>query len=286
MTLKIDNFHKFVIILILIISATLIQIFSVLGADIDDEEIIKLPVIMYHQVTTRNSRIGKYCVSVEQLEDDLTFIKEHRFNTITLNELLEYVYNGKEIPESPIIITFDDGFESIKEYVLPLMEKYDMKCVVSVVGAYADMTEKQNDHNVNYAYLDWKEISDLVKNDRIEIQNHSYDLHNNTKKRKGASQCAGEDFDTYRESLDSDLSKLQKKIFDISGYSPTCFTYPFGSYSKDSAVILKQLGFKAAFVCEEVVNKIDLENTSWLYKIGRFNRDGKYSTETFFRKIE
>ena len=284
MTVKVSNLTKFVIVFILILIAVIIQISPMSKEYRQDQS--DLSVIMYHQVTTRNSRIGKYCVSVTQLENDLKYIKDNGYTTITVNDLLDYVYYRKEIPKKPIMITFDDGFESIKQYVLPLMEEYDMKCVVSVVGAYADMTEEQNDHNVNYAYLDWEEIAELVKNERIEIQNHSYDLHQNTKKRKGASQCTGEDYDSYREMLDSDLTKLQNKIFEISSYKPDAFTYPFGCYSKDSTDILKQLGFKAAFVCEEVVNRIDTQNTSWLYKIGRFNRSGEYSTESFFRKFE
>ncbi|MBQ7654342.1 MAG: polysaccharide deacetylase family protein [Clostridia bacterium] len=284
MTIKFNSFYKFIIVFILIFVAVIIQI-SPLSKENSDEK-VDLPVIMYHQVTDKNSRIGKYCVSVSQLESDLKHIKENGYTTVTVNDLLSFVSEKKEIPKKPVMITFDDGFESIKEYVVKLMDEYDMKCVVSVVGSYADMTEQQNDHNVNYAYLDWDEIAQLVKDERIEIQNHSYNLHKNTSKRKGASQCAGEDFDSYRESLDSDLSKLQNKIYEISGYMPTAFTYPFGSYSKDSTDILVQLGFKAALVCAEVVNKIDTKNTSWLYKIGRFNRSGEYSTESFFEKFE
>ena len=79
---------------------------------------------------------------------------------------------------------------------------------------------------------------------------------------------------------------MQNKIFEKSGYKPTTFTYPFGSYSKDSSAVLKELGFKAAFICHEVVNEIDLENTEWLFKIGRFNRSGNYTTENFFNKFE
>lgn len=284
MTIKINSLNKFIIIFVLLLTAFLIQIVP-MSKDAETQK-EKLPVIMYHQVTKRNSRIGKYCVSVEQLENDLSYIKSQGYSTITLTDLLSYIDKKSTIPDKPIMITFDDGFESIKEYVLPLMEKYDMKCVVSVVGEYADMTEEQNDHNVNYAYLDWEEIAQLVKEERIEIQNHSYSLHQNTKSRKGASQCAGEDYDSYKENLDNDLSKLQNKIKNISGYTPFAFTYPFGSYSGNSSEILKQLGFRAAFVCEEVVNTIDVENTNWLYKIGRFNRSGEYSTESFFKKIE
>ena len=286
MTIKIDKTHKFILFIFLITLAILIQLSPVKKSIAAKNENTKLPVIMYHQITQRNSKIRKYCVSAQQLEDDLKYIKENGYETITINQLLDHVYNGKEIPGKPIMITFDDGFVSIKEYVLPLMKKYDMCCVASVVGAYADLTEEENDHNVNYAYLDWNEIASLTKEKYVEIQNHSYDMHQITSERKGAAQCIGEDYDTYRKSLSKDLEKMQNKIFEKSGYKPTTFAYPFGSYSKDSSAVLKELGFKAAFICHEVVNEIDLENKDWLFKIGRFNRSGNYTTENFFNKFE
>lgn len=286
LTIKIDRTHKFILFIVLIFLALFIQFSPVKKSIAAKNENTKLPVIMYHQVTEKKSKTRKYCVSIQQLEEDLKYIIEKGYKTITINQLLDCLYNGKEIPKKPIMITFDDGFVSIKEYVLPLMKKYDMCCVASVVGSYADITEEEDDHNVNYAYLDWKDIAYLTKEKYVEIQNHSYEFHQITPERKGAAQCIGEDYDTYRKSMSKDLEKMQNKIFDVSGYKPTTFTYPFGSYSKDSTAVLKELGFKAAFICHEVVNEIDFENKEWLFKIGRFNRSGNTNTEDFFKKFE
>lgn len=286
MTIKIDNFHKFIMVFSLLIIALVIQLSPVGSQAQNKNNNTKLPVIMYHQVTKRNSKIGKYCVSVAQLEDDLKYISENGYTAINMSDLLNIVEKKVKKPEKPIIITFDDGFESVKEYVLPLMKKYNLCCVVSVVGSYADITLEQDDHNVNYAYLDWNEIAQLTKSKYIEIQNHSYNLHQIKEGRKGAAQCAGEDYDSYRQTLSYDLTKMQNKIMEIANYTPCTFTYPFGSYSKDSEAVLKELGFKAALTCAEVINEIDTQNTEWLYKIGRFNRSGTYSTSSFFSKFE
>lgn len=285
MTVKITSFHKFIFIVFLISVAFIIQFFPIKSVKAKEDEKTKLPVIMYHQVTKRSSKVRKYAVSYDQLEEDLIHIKEKGYTAITLNELLKCIEGKEKLPKKPIIITFDDGFNSTKEYVLELMQKYNMKCVVSVVGSFADITEQQNDHNVNYAYLSWDEIDYLAKSNFIEIQNHSYFLHKN-EKRNGASQCAGEDFDTYKRTLSEDLQKMQDKMLEETGYTPTFFTYPFGSICKNSTQILKELGFKGALTCEEIVNEIDFENTDWLFRIGRFNRSGNTTTDAFFKKFE
>ena len=269
----------------MILLAFIIQISPIEKASVSSQAKTALPVIMYHQVTKKHSKTGRYCVLLNQLKEDLEYIKSKGYNTITMTQLINHVYNNERIPDKPIIITFDDGFESIMQYVYPLLNEMNMCAVVSVVGAYADFTEEQNDHNVNYAYLDWDEITKLAKSKCIEIQNHSYNMHIINSERRGVAKCAGEDLDTYKAVFSEDIISFQNKIKKVSGYTPNTFTYPFGAFSKESPDVLKELGFKAALVCEERINYIDREDTEWMYNIGRFNREHSFSTEKFFEKI-
>lgn len=55
-----------------------------------------------------------------------------------MTELINYVYNDASLPEKPIIITFDDGYYNNLSYAVPLLHKYNMKAVVSIVGEYSD----------------------------------------------------------------------------------------------------------------------------------------------------
>ena len=101
-----------------------------------EEEGIRVPIVMYHSVL--KSRTGKYIVSPEQLEQDLKYIQERGYETIVMADLIEYVENGRELPERPIMLTFDDGYYNNLHYVVPLLEKYNMRAVISVVGKYTD----------------------------------------------------------------------------------------------------------------------------------------------------
>jgi len=248
-----------------------------------EPERIALPVVMYHQITKNPARAGKYCVTLSELEDDLAYIKERGYNTITVGQLIDHVYDAQPLPENPIIITFDDGYETVYSYLLPLLEKYDMCAVASVVGAYTDLFTQLDDHSLSYSYMNWQEINELAGGDRIEIQNHSYDLHKlNNSGRNGAKKVSGESVHEYSAFLNFDLGKMQSLMEEKTGYKPTAFAYPYGCYSKESKDILKSMGFEAAFVCEERINYIDTENTDWLYRIGRYNRPHGISSAEFF----
>ncbi|MBQ5823708.1 MAG: polysaccharide deacetylase family protein [Clostridia bacterium] len=249
-------------------------------------EPVQLPVVMYHQITKNPARAGQYCVMLSELENDLKYIKDKGYNTVDLEQLTAYVYDGEPLPDNPIMLTFDDGYETVYSYLLPLLEKYDMCAVASVVGAYTDMFTQLNDHTLSYSYMDWDEVSELAAGDRIEIQSHSYDLHKlNNGGRNGAKKVSGESVHEYSAFLNLDLGKMQTLMEENTGYKPCAFTYPYGCYSKESKDILKSMGFKAALVCEERINYIDTENTDWIYRIGRFNRPHGVGAAEFFSRM-
>ncbi len=246
-------------------------------------ELIQLPVVMYHQITKNPTRAGQYCVTLNELENDLKYIKKRGYTPITTDRLLRYVYDGEHLPDKPIMLTFDDGYETVYSYLLPLLEEYDMCAIASVVGAYTDMFTQLDDHTLSYSYMNWAEISELANGGRIEIQSHSYDLHKlNNSGRNGAKKVSGESIYEYSAFLHCDLGKMQSLMEEKTGYRPTAFTYPYGCYSKESKDILKSMGFEAAFVCEERINYIDVENTDWLYRIGRYNRPHGIGSAEFF----
>ena len=246
----------------------------------------ELPVVMYHQLAKSSMRAGQYCVTLNELENDLKYIKDKGYSTVDIEQLLSHVKDGEPLPEKPIMLTFDDGYETVYSYLLPLLEEYGMCAVASVVGAYTDLFTQLDDHTLSYSYMNWDEVSELANGDTIEIQSHSYDLHKlNNSGRNGAKKVSGESVHEYSAFLNYDLGKMQSLMLEKTGVKPTAFTYPYGCYSKESKDILKSMGFEAAMMCEARVNYIDTENTDWLFRIGRFNRPSGISSAEFFSSM-
>lgn len=244
---------------------------------------IKVPIIMYHSIL--KSRNGTYIVHPDTFESDLKYIQSKGYSTITITDLINYVYNDYPLPENPIIITLDDGYYNNLSYVVPLLHKYNMKAVISIVGQYTDTYTETDEANPNYGYLRWKDINELITDGCIEFQNHSYNLHSTKKGRKGCKKLSSESLETYSNILTKDINKLQEKfIQNCNGYTPNTFTYPFGAISKESIPIIKSLGFKASLSCTGGVNYIT-KDPNCLYLLKRNNRKSNISTENFFKKI-
>lgn len=80
--------------------------------------------------------------------------------------------------------------------------------------------------------------------------------------RKGTQKTAGETLDQYRQALTEDVTKMQERVKEMTGYTPTTFTYPFGAVSKEALPILKDLGFQGTLVCESRVNYITMDRNA------------------------
>lgn len=246
----------------------------------------KLPIVMYHQLTKNESKAGKYVLTVEQFENDLKYLKENGYETVTVNQLLSFSKGNCDLPERAVMITFDDGCETLYAYALPLLKEYGFTAIGFAVGALADSYTELDDHNLNYSCLDWKEIKEMCDGGIVDIQSHSYDLHKNTSERSGAQKKKGESFEQYCEFLSSDAAKMKERMLKYVGKVPIAFAYPFGSYSPESAEILSKFGIKMAFTCEERVNIIKKAESEWLFRLGRYNRPHGLSSESFFEKWE
>lgn len=233
-----------VVISIIIVSVCFAYSFSFAKS----EDGIKLPIIMYHSVL--KSKSGNYIVHPDTLENDLKYIQSKGYSTITMTDLIGYVYNDYPLPEKPIIITFDDGYYNNLGYAVPLLHKYNMKAVISIVGQYTDNFSEVDEANLNYGHLRWKDINELITDGCIEFQNHTYNFHSIKNGRKGCKKISSESLDRYTTLLTNDITKLQNEFKEnCNGYIPNTFTYPFGAISKESILIIKSLGFKASLSC-------------------------------------
>ncbi len=242
---------------------------------------VALPAIMYHSVNSGG--VGNYVVHPNELEKDFRNILRLGYTPIFAREVADFIDGKGEIPEKPVLITFDDGFYNNYTYVLPLLKKYGFKATIAVVGSFTERERGQRQSNY-YSNLNKEQIGELYKSGLVEIANHTYDLHSVKNGRKGATRKRGEDFGTYEGVFVRDYEKNQAIIEAVTGEKPRTFVYPYGAYSESTVKILKERGCGIALTCNERVSVISRGCESMT--VGRFNRSGKVDSDGFFAKIE
>ena len=75
-------------------------------------------MLTWHQLTEEVS--GSATISPETFRKQIQALSDAGCNTISLEQLRDYVYNGTPLPEKPIVLTFDDGYLSNYEDAFPV----------------------------------------------------------------------------------------------------------------------------------------------------------------------
>ena len=234
-------------------------------------EPIYLPIVMYHQISQKKSKQGTYVISIDEFEKDLQLFKEQGFTTINVSELINFVTRKDELPEKPIMLTFDDGNLSDYVYALPLLKKYQMKAIFSIVGKFTDdYSEPDAIKNIDFAMLSWDEIREMHESGLADFQNHSYGMHDNSR-RRGALPRKYESDEEYREIIKKDLGRLNAELKDHIGVEPEAFTCPFGCYSDRLREAVRNAGFSVIFTSHQIMNTLTGDPEE-LFNLKRFLR--------------
>lgn len=220
------------------------------------KDVTNVAVLMYHYFCTdEDLRKGGLknggTVSVDEFEADLKYFKENGIRTITSSELIQF-WNGEiDLPEKCVMITIDDGHYSVYKYVRSLLETYNCKANVAVIGEFASKRSIYRSENPQKNYwMTWEEISELAKLDCFEFGSHSNFMHNATDGgRYGTRIMEGESEADYRNALLNDNLPLNAKLLDACGYSPTFFAYPYNDPCDPSrSIMVDDLGMQVLMV--------------------------------------
>ena len=249
-----------------------------------ETEEVRLPLVMYHHILADESGCGDYVITPETLEGDLIYLRDHGYTAVGAEDVLRWLDGEGELPDKPIMLTFDDGHESFAYYALPLLEKYDMKAVQAPVAAWADKFTEHPDDDPAYAYMSWPRIAEMAASGRVEIANHSYDMHL-TEPRYGLMKKKGEDEAAYRAALTADLDRSEERLAAACGARPAVYAYPFGAFCPEAERVLAERGYRMVFTCVEQVNVIK-RGAAGLLELGRFNRAFRLDREKFFSAFE
>ena len=153
------------------------------------EETVELPVIMYHSLLRNPAAQGDYVISPDELEQDMCALQKQGFTPVHMEEVFRWQDGEGELPEKPVVLSFDDGNYNNYVYALPLAEKYQMKIIIAPIGKCVDTFTETGEENANYSYLTWGRIREMMDCGLVEFQNHTYDLHESKNGRLGAGRA-------------------------------------------------------------------------------------------------
>ncbi|WP_052887869.1 polysaccharide deacetylase family protein [Thermogemmatispora carboxidivorans] len=116
---------------------------------------IAVPILMYHHVSpapTHNLLDFSLTVTPRTFAAQLDYLKSHGYHTITFNQLFNALYFDAPLPPHPIILTFDDGYEDVYRYAVPLLQAHGFSGMFYIITGFVGAT----------GYMSWNEVRNLL----------------------------------------------------------------------------------------------------------------------------
>ncbi|MBN1037403.1 polysaccharide deacetylase family protein [Clostridium botulinum] len=218
-------------------------------------ENVGVPVLYYHSV--KNSENNEVIIAPQKLRNQLRYIKDSGYTTLTLKELEDYLLNNTPIPEKSIVITFDDGYMDNYTNAFPILKDLDMKATIFCITFELDGKYYLSESAI-------KKMSDYG----IDIQSHTAGHPDLTKM-------------TYDEQLKEFLES--KEILEAITEKPvTSIAYPYGNYNDNSVKAAKDAGFKLGFTTD--LGLSDRDDNPLL--LNRIYISSSYDMDTFKQLLE
>lgn len=250
----------------------------------NNKNISKIPVLMYHHISEDASKWDSTCISPEKFREEMLYLKVLGYNTIHFSDYIQYSEQGKSLPDNPIIVTFDDGYLSNYIYAYPVLKKYDMKATIFVIGWSVGRKLNKDSNTSITEHFTWEQAREMYQSGLVEIQSHTYDLHNPSDGINYGLGVAKLDKETelqYRTRLGTDLEKLEKLIHQNLGSEIYVFSYPYGNYNEYAKKVLKDRGYKFAVTTQDGI--ADFEDNTYLIK--RINMPSDISSKSLISKL-
>jgi peptidoglycan/xylan/chitin deacetylase (PgdA/CDA1 family) len=135
----------------------------------------RIKVLMYHRVNLdEDATSSDYSIDASTFRRQMEFLDAKGFQTITFQEYQQFLDGKRDLPRKPVIITFDDGYRSVHDVVVPIMKRLGMKAVVFVV---ANSNLKVNVWDASPG----KELWELMNEQQIlEVQESGFEIGSHT----------------------------------------------------------------------------------------------------------
>ena len=162
----------------------------------------------------------KYYVSSEMYEQNMRFLSENGYNTLTLSEFAKKVRHGQKMSSKAVLLYSDTKSSWFYNIAFPILKKYKF---TTTIGVQTDLVNTPGHMSITQL----AELQDYG----IEISSHS---------------VTHPDLTTVSESQLRQEVVLSKEVLEKLGLDVKTFIYPYGAYNDRVVQAVKDAGYIGA----------------------------------------
>ena len=233
----------------------------------------RIPTLLYHRfLSWEKVKTGEikddepvYACYDVRFEEQMRYLCENGFHTISIAEYVEHVKKGTILPPKPVIVTFDDGFKSNYLYAFPQLRKYQQTATIFMT------VDKNSENFKKYCYVD----KPLSNDQLIEMHKHGISIQSHSMTHPYLTELP-------EEAVQWELRESKRALEALLGSPIEFLAIPSGAYNRRIKRIASETGYKAVYCIRKGSNN----NGSDLYALRRMVIRRDFTIEDFKRSLE
>jgi len=182
----------------------------------------KVPVLLYHHIQPG----GFNTVNPILFERHISYLKEQGYTGVTFRQILF----DSNLPDKPVVITFDDGYEAVYRFALPILEKAGFKAVIFMLAGYVG---EKNSWDLS---LEPRSIRHLNEQELTDLSLKGWEIASHTMSHRPLIALS-------KEELKREVEKSCERLEDILKSKPIGFAFPFGCHNAEVRKAIEQAGY-------------------------------------------
>jgi biofilm PGA synthesis lipoprotein PgaB len=236
-----------------------------------DRNLNDFTIFSYHEIAEKSETLDStYAVSAANFEAQMKWLIDGGYHFINVDDIINFRKHNKPLPDKAVLITFDDGYQSVYANAFPILKKYQIPTVVALVGTWLQSNDKIDfgGHLIDRRkFLSQDEIREMVASGLVEVGSHSYFLHRgipanpqgNTEPATTTRQWfpdkkAYEDDKSYHKRILDDLKTNSEFLKEYTGQKPRVMVWPYGEYNLEVRKIAESLGMPVGLTLDDGSN--------------------------------
>jgi peptidoglycan/xylan/chitin deacetylase (PgdA/CDA1 family) len=232
-------------------------------------------VFSYHDVVLSRGELAEDSVTLDHLVNQFEWLLAHDYHPVSVTDILNARAGKSSLPSKPVLLTFDDGYVSFYDYVLPLLKAYQYPAVLALVGSWMETAPNETvaygrEGMPRSSLLSWEQVREIESDGLVEIASHSFDLHREviaTPQGNGLAAATSlkynkktkqyETQEAYRRRIQLDMEKAQANFEERLGHPVRVIVWPYGRYTDIAVEAAVEEGFGMALTLNREPGRLD-----------------------------
>ena len=187
-----------------------------------------VPVLVYHNLAAEAR--GRMVLAVPRFQEQMRYLKANGYRVVSLSQFVEFTRLGRQLPKKSVILTFDDGYKTFRQYAAPVLKELGFTATLFVYTDYVGAGRNA---------LSWQDLK--------ELSAEGFDVEAHSKTHSDLRRASGEAEAQYATRMRAELGQPQELFRRNLGRPSPVLAYPYGSWDEDVLKKVTEYGYVAAF---------------------------------------